>query len=140
MFQENTSMKKLIALGSLAALLCSCGSIVNGSTQPVCITSQPTCAKVFVDQQFVGQTPIRTKVTRKDRHIVRLEAPGYEPYEVILDRRMSKWVLGNIVFGGLPGVAIDAVSGGLYKVDPNTLHAFLYQKPAVTQSEPSTVG
>ena len=132
---------KLSILGAIASLslLCSCGSIVNGTTQPVCITSNPTNAKVFVDQQFVGQTPLKTKVARKDRHIVRLEANGYQPYEMILDRRMSKWVFGNLVFGGVPGLAIDAISGGLYKINPNTLHATLFQDQ-ITETEPSTVG
>jgi hypothetical protein len=34
-------------------------------------------------------------------------------------RSVSGWVWGNIVFGGLIGLAVDAIDGGLYNLTPN---------------------
>ena len=37
---------------------------------------------------------------------------------------------GNLVFGALPGLAIDAISGGLYKLKPETVTATLAAQSA----------
>jgi hypothetical protein len=45
-------------------------------------------------------------------------------------------VWGNLVFGGIPGLAIDAISGGLYKLTPEQIAAQLAQQGAsVEKSE-----
>jgi hypothetical protein len=38
---------------------------------------------------------------------------------------VSGWVWGNLVFGGIPGLAIDAITGGLYKLAPEHVMATL---------------
>ena len=40
---------------------------------------------------------------------------GYEPYELILFRHTSGWIWGNIIFGGLIGLVVDAITGKMYK-------------------------
>lgn len=47
---------------------------------------------------------------------------GYQPYETTLTKSVSGWVWGNLVFGGLPGLAIDAITGGLYKLSPEQIN------------------
>lgn len=42
-----------------------------------------------------------------------------------INRMVSGWVAGNIVFGGLIGLAIDAASGGMYKLSPEQVDARL---------------
>jgi hypothetical protein len=43
-------------------------------------------------------------------------------------------VWGNLVFGGLPGLAIDAITGGLYKLSPDQVAAQLARQGASTQA------
>lgn len=114
-------MKKLYYLG-LCIFLTSCATIVNGSKQTVGITSTPSDATVYVDQKYIGKTPLKACLTRKDNHTVCIECPGYEPYQFALKPEMSKWVFGNIAFGGIVGIAIDAISGGLYKLTAEQAH------------------
>ncbi|MDK2964381.1 MAG: hypothetical protein PWQ29_1775 [Verrucomicrobiota bacterium] len=38
---------------------------------------------------------------------------GYLPDETTLTKKVSGWVRGNLVFGGLIGLAVDAISGGM---------------------------
>ncbi len=38
---------------------------------------------------------------------------------------MSGWVWGNIFFGGLIGLAVDAITGGLYNLSPEQINAEL---------------
>ena len=114
------------AAASLAALLVgACASIMHGTHQDVGISSNPTAAHVTVDGQQTGSTPIVAHLTRKDNHIVRIELPGYKPYEATLTREVSGWVWGNIVFGGLIGLAVDAINGGMYKLTPEQVSGTL---------------
>ncbi|HRD55221.1 MAG TPA: PEGA domain-containing protein [Parachlamydiaceae bacterium] len=111
-------------------LLTSCATIMHGSRQTIGISSNPACARIFVDNTYYGNTPMMTKLTRKDNHMVRIELEGYYPYETILTRQLSGWVFGNIVFGGVIGVAVDAITGGIYRLTPEQIEANLLQPVA----------
>ena len=50
---------------------------------------------------------------------------GYAPFEMVLTRSISGWVWGNLVFGGRSGLAVDAITGGLYKLSPEQVSAQL---------------
>lgn len=116
-------------LGTLAVLLVGCATIMQGTRQNFGISSTPTGASVFVDKQAQGTTPVVAKLTRKDNHIIRIEMAGYQPFEAAVSKRVSGWVWGNIVFGGLIGLGVDAISGGLYKLTPDQIQAELKQQP-----------
>ena len=124
-------MRRFIALTLVTASLSGCATIMHGGNQPVGISSNPTGAQVFVDNAVVGVTPVTATLSRKDHHTVRVEMPGYAPYEMKLTRGMSGWVWGNLVFGGIPGLAIDAISGGLYKLTPGEVNASLTRPTAL---------
>jgi uncharacterized protein YceK len=124
-------MRRFIALSLVAASLSGCATIMHGGSQPVGISSNPTGAQVFVDNQVMGVTPVTATLSRKDHHTVRVEMPGYAPYEMKLTRGMSGWVWGNLIFGGIPGRAIDAITGGLYKLTPDEVNASLTRPTAL---------
>lgn len=110
-------LRKTLAAGSVL-LLAACASIIHGGRQQVSISSTPTNARITVNGQPRGATPAVVELKRKDLHVVRLELEGYQPAEIALRRKVSGWVWGNIVFGGLIGLAIDAGTGGMYKLTP----------------------
>jgi PEGA domain len=111
--------------------LAACATIMHGTNQDVGISSSPTGAYVSVDNAQRGMTPLITKISRKDNHVVRIEAAGYQPFEATMTRSVSGWVWGNIVFGGLIGLAVDAMSGGLYKLTPEQVSGTLAVRNAV---------
>ena len=113
--------------GLLAA---GCGSIIHGTRQDVGVSSSPSGANVTVDSSVQGTTPLVAKLTRKDNHIVRIELAGYQPFETTLTKSVSGWVWGNVVFGGLIGLAVDAVSGGMYQLTPEQVFGTLLTKSA----------
>ena len=110
---------------ALVALFAGCATIINGTSQKIGISSEPTGVLVTVDSQPRGNTPVFVELTRKDTHIIRVEKDGYRPHETCLTRHASGWVWGNIVFGGVIGLVVDACTGGLYKLDPNQVTANL---------------
>ena len=124
----------LPALLLVLLIFSGCATIIHGSRQTVGISSNPTSAKVSVDGQSYGVTPVSALLTRKDNHLVKIELPGYLPYETTLTRNVDGWIAGNIVFGGLIGLAVDAISGGMYKLSPAQVQSQLLNQTAETVS------
>ena len=116
---------EVIAVALVLGLLAGCATIMHGKTQSVGISSIPEGATVTVGNQPVGTTPVFAELTRKDKHVVRISLEGYTTATLTLNRKTSGWVWGNIVFGGLIGLAVDAITGGLYKLEPEHLSTTL---------------
>lgn len=119
-------MKTIISFLTVSILLLftqSCGTIMQGSTQQVGISSSPSNASVSINGQSFGTTPMLVDLKRKDPQMVKIELDGYMPYETTLTRSTSGWVWGNIVFGGLIGLVVDATAGGMYKLTPEQINA-----------------
>ena len=114
-----------IAVLLSASYVVGCATIMHGTTQGIGFSSIPTGASITVDNIRHGTTPAVVKLDRKDIHIFKIELAGYQPFEGTITRSVSGWVWGNIVFGGLIGLAVDAISGGLYKLSPEQVHAAL---------------
>lgn len=112
---------KYYMLFSPIFLLTSCATIMNGTTQKVGISTNPGAANVYLDQRFVGTSPLNVNMSRGSNHWVHIDLEGYESYDIEFRREVSGWVFGNIVFGGVIGLAVDAVSGGIYKLTPDQL-------------------
>ena len=49
------------------------------------IHSVPVGADVFVDDRFVGQTPVRTAVSRRESHVIQISQKGFRDYLKILE-------------------------------------------------------
>jgi hypothetical protein len=116
-------MKRIALAGAAAAVLLTagCATIMHGTSQDIGFSSTPTNASIIVDNKPLGNTPTIAKLSRKDNHIVRMELDGYQPFEATLTRGVSGWVWGNIIFGGLIGLAVDGITGGLYKLTPEQI-------------------
>jgi hypothetical protein len=127
-----------IASGIAALMMTSgCATVFNGTSQEIGIASSPTGAAVTIDGVSYGSTPAIADLKRKNNHLVRVELTGYQPYETTLTKKVSGWVWGNILIGGLIGLAIDAISGGLYKLTPDQLTAALQREPGAPSAAPS---
>jgi hypothetical protein len=114
-------------------MVLACATIMHGSSQEVGISSQPTGATITVDGLSTGKTPVTAKLSRKDIHRVAITLEGYQPFEITTTRKTSGWVWGNIVFGGLIGLAVDAITGGLYDVRPEQISGQLSKTGASVQ-------
>ncbi len=116
-----TTRSRTLVAAFVAALLvplAGCGTIMNGSTQDVNIASTPRGAVILVNGMQNAQTPAVVALDRKSSQTIELDLDGYEPYVMQFRRSTSGWVWGNILFGGLIGLAVDASTGGMYKLSP----------------------
>jgi len=119
----------------LVPLITSCATIVNGSRQAIGFSTNPTNAEIWVDNRFVGRSPLIVEMKRCDNHFVRIQLDGYMPYELTLTKELSGWVAGNFFFGGFVGVAVDAITGGLYKLTPEQVQAVMYKSDDIASHE-----
>ena len=116
-------MRRTFLVGTI--LLAGCATIMHGTSQGIGLSRSPTNATVTVDNKPIGNTPVVATLSRKDTHIVKFAMAGFLPYEATVTRKVSGWVWGNIVFGGVIGLAVDAISGGLYELSPDQVAANL---------------
>ena len=129
-------MKKSFSFIILCSIAClvGCGTIIHGTTQELGLTSDPTGATVIIDGNDHGESPVTAELSRKDKHTVLVTLDGYQSHEMIVNRKVSGWVWGNIVFGGLIGLGVDAITGGMYKLDPEEIHARL-SRSSITSAD-----
>ena len=113
-----TMMFGLVLLGATG-----CGTVVNGIHQDLAITSHPGGAQVSVDGISKGTTPVVVPVTRKHAHVVKVEHEGYQPMEASVVPQTSIWEWGNVIFAWLPGLAVDAWTGGMYELSHDRVNA-----------------
>jgi hypothetical protein len=122
------AVARLVALCLALVSVVSCATIMHQTRQDVGIASIPTGASVTINNKPYGKTPLVADLKRKDNHIVKVELPGYEAFEVTITHKVSGWIWGNIAFGGLIGLAIDAITGGMYKLTPDQVVAQLQKQ------------
>lgn len=120
-------MKKLLIVAA-AALLASCGTITQGYDETITIVSEPNGAVAQITglKNPAGTTcvtPCTVKVGRMDNVSVLFRKHGYRLQSVKLERtpsaRGALSVGGNVIAGGVVGVAVDSATGAAYHHEPN---------------------
>lgn len=132
----------VVVLVAACCMFSGCASIIHGGYQSVDITSQPAGAQVIIDGKNVGLTPKTIELRRKGRakdemkpkkeYIVKIQLDGYMAYEMKVKRELDAWFFGNLIFGGVIGMIIDASDGAMYKLTPNQVVAQMGKMTAST--------
>lgn len=108
-------MKHFTVLALAIGFLPACATVTKGTTDEVMVTSKPSHAIVTTTLGFHGTTPARIEHKRKKKFTVTVEAEGYKPVEIYIDNRFSgtgaAGLAGNILLGGVVGLAVDGVTG-----------------------------
>lgn len=134
--EHKRSALALALIGGLVVpIFAACATIMHGSSQDIAFASQPSGAEVYVDNSNIGETPVSEELSRGSEHSVRIELEGYEPYEMQITNSVSGWVAGNIIFGGVIGLAVDWGTGSLYKLSPKQVDADLSEAAADFSAE-----
>lgn len=100
------------------ALFPGCATMMDGSTRAVTIKSPNARAIVFIDGKPSGAPPVRANLSRWGTHKLRIEAPGFEPWETIFKRRFNSDANGNLVILFPPGYVIDLLTGAIFEITP----------------------
>jgi len=108
----------------LAMTLNGCATMAHGTTQSIPITSSPQGARVLVDSESIGVTPLVASLSRKQSHVVTVVHDSFPPARVVVDRNVSPWILASFFFYVVPAI-VDFSNGAAYGFPSDTLRVVL---------------
>lgn len=111
------SSLRLAILALAAALSTGCATVVHGGWNQRVPVSAPAGAQVTIEPG--GQTITAPAVVSLKRNRTHTLKSGAET--VTLKPRLSAVMLGNVIFGGLVGIVIDAAFGGGWTLTPDVV-------------------
>lgn len=136
-FSFTKKMKFFCFILSLSSLFIfsSCATIVKDDSQPVAFSSDPQDAIVRLNNMPVARTPSTVMVKRQNKAVmVSFEKEGYKTETFILEKSVASMTAGNIIFGGIIGIGVDAATGkGTNYID--SVHVILTPNTAEEPAE-----
>ncbi len=122
-------MRTLLPASILILTLCSsCATIFSGTVDEVFIDSRPEGAAVYLDDHYLGRTPLRTSIPRSlSPRFLTYELEGYEVETRELGNRINGVTFINLLWW--PGFVVDALTGAISRVEYNSHYTELYHLP-----------
>lgn len=124
----NDRAQARLALNCLAAVALAtasgCASIVKGTSQSVTVNTDPSAANCLLSRDgqqiaVVNPTPGTIQVGKASGTIsIVCRKMGYQDAAGTLASSFQAMTFGNIIFGGIIGVAVDAASGAMHEYPP----------------------
>jgi hypothetical protein len=114
------ALVRLLVLVVVAPILFTgCATLTKGSSQTITVTTDPAGATCTISREgktvaVINPTPgsIPVEKSSKDLSVV-CDKAGYQPSAGAMASTFQAMTFGNILFGGLIGVAVDAGSGAM---------------------------
>lgn len=105
-------------------IVSGCATLTKGGSQSVTVDTNPSGATCTLSKQgktlaIINPTPGTVNIEKgKDTISVICKKDGYHDGAGTLSAEFQGMTFGNILFGGLIGLAIDAGSGAIHKYQP----------------------
>jgi hypothetical protein len=114
-------MKKIIfALIFSITVLFGSATIFHGISQNVSINSEPDDAKIYVDGQLMGNSPVTLMLTKGKYKTIEIRKQCYKPVTLTLQKQFDSVAILNI-FWDLS--TTDFITGAMWEYSPN--HYFI---------------
>lgn len=107
----------------MGCLIPGCASIVEGSSQFVNVNTIPAGAdcRLVRDGETIAvanPTPKAVTISKSRKRVdVTCQKPGYLPQTYFIESDTDTMAFGNLVLGGVVGLAVDAGTGALNRYD-----------------------
>lgn len=132
-------MKYLILAAALIAPLGACATVTRGTTEAFVVETEPSGASVLTSTGMSCEATPCTfpRIRRNSDFTVTISKEGYRTTTHTVTHQTSgaggAGMAGNVLVGGLIGVAVDASSGATQDLVPNPLRVTLQrQEPVAT--------
>jgi hypothetical protein len=115
---------KYLLIAAAAVSLSACTTITRGTNDTWVVETTPAGASVSTSNGYSCQsTPCAIKMPRRSEFVATVERDGYETVQVNVTHQISgaggAGMAGNVLVGGLIGVAVDAGTGAMNDLVPN---------------------
>ncbi|MBI4811014.1 MAG: PEGA domain-containing protein [Ignavibacteriales bacterium] len=115
-----------------------CATIFKGSSEKVDISSDPFGAKVYVNGNLMGKTPLQLKLQSSKTYYIEFAKDGYENKTVLITNSVGAgWIILDVIFGLVP-IVVDAATGNWYSLDDDNVRAVLKREHGIKILEDTT--
>jgi hypothetical protein len=112
---------KLFTFLAIIFAISGCASLVHGTKQFVKIDTNPSGATISHGGETL-QTPVSIELDRGSDHVITISKPGFKEEKIKITRVLSKASAASIILpGGFICMGIDALSGAIWDLEPDTL-------------------
>lgn len=114
---------------AIAILISGCATITRGTTDQIQINSNPPEAQARTSMGFTCITPCTLQTGRKDEFTIIFTKAGFHTTEIPVKTQIAgagaAGFAGNIILGGVVGMASDAATGATLEHFPNPVSVTL---------------
>jgi hypothetical protein len=120
-------LKRLLPVMLLAAALPACGTITSGTSQSLTVLTEPAGASCTLTREgavigVVNPSPGTVTVSKSSRDIaVRCTRAGHSAGVNVVPAQLQGMTAGNLLLGGVIGLAVDAASGAISRYPESTI-------------------
>ena len=132
---------RVIVSAAVAFSVAGCGVIFGGTTETIRVSSAPAAVRLTT-QPATGTftTPASLALQRKNSYVLTATMDGYRPAELQIRQEMRTGPLVlDILFTGLIGVVVDALTGGWWNLEPDDSNLVLERVTADSGVGPERV-
>jgi len=109
--------------------LSGCATVTRGTTENLCVQSEPEGASVELSSGQICKTPCNLELKRKNDYTLYVHKEGFQDTEIQVESKVAgagaAGMAGNVLIGGIIGAGVDAFSGATNSLKPNPVHVHL---------------
>ncbi len=107
-----------------------CATVSGGGKQNIALSSTPSgttvsSTKAGMATEMTYTTPATIAFERKGNYILTFQKEGYDSQKIELIKSMRGWMLFWDIFWFPAGVAVDAITGAWYRLEPDQVNVTL---------------
>jgi hypothetical protein len=112
-------------MAGIALTFNGCATLFKGASDNVNLSSEPAGAKVYVNGNLMGTTPVKLKLKSSDTYHIEFKKNGYTTKTYNLTNHVGAgWIVLDVL-GGLVPIIVDAATNSWYKLDQSNFNAVL---------------
>ena len=122
-------MRRLVAAVAASSIMvlgvAGCAVVMKGQYEDVSINATEERARVTVNGEDMGFTPLKLRLASNKEYRIEFEKPGFEKKVVRLTNNIGPgYIIADILLGLVP-IVIDAATGAWYQLDQTNVNAVL---------------
>lgn len=131
----NIRLQIVLLTASLSVM--GCATLTRGTTQSVSVDSKPAAAKIASSTGPSCTAPCIMELKRNSDHTITASKLGYEDVSAVVSSSLggggAAGMIGNLLVSGPIGMGVDAASGAMFDLNPDTLTLVLKKDPTLAQ-------